>query len=68
MIRLHSFDDGVDDVVHLHSSVCSVTFFQEVLPQCHNYLCRSFNDRLFQHGDLRFGQVSNGQVCHRSFG
>ena len=33
MIRLHLFDDGVDDVVHLHVRVDGVAFFQEFIPQ-----------------------------------
>jgi hypothetical protein len=34
VIRLHLFDDGVDDVVHLHVRVDGITFFQEFIPQC----------------------------------
>lgn len=66
MIRLHMFDDGVDDVVHLHVRVDGVAFFQEFIPQCHDQLRGAFDDRLLQFDDLGFGQVSNGQVGHRS--
>jgi hypothetical protein len=68
MICLHVFDDGVDDVVHLHVCDDGVTFFQEFIPQCHDQSRGAFDDRSFQLGDLGFGQVSNGQVGHRSFG
>ena len=34
MIRLHVFDDGVDDVVHLHVRVDGVAVLQEFIPQC----------------------------------
>jgi hypothetical protein len=68
MICLHVFDDGVDDVIHLHVCDDGVTFFQEFIPQCHDQSRGAFDDRSFQLGDLGFGQVSNGQVGHRSFG
>ena len=32
MIRLHLFDDGVDNVVHLHICDDGVAFFQEFIP------------------------------------
>ena len=68
MICLHMFDDSVDDVVHLHVRVDGVAFFQEFTPQCPDQSRGAFDDRSFQLCDLGFGQVSNGQVGHRSFG
>ncbi len=67
MIRLHLFDDGVDDVVHLHICDDGVAFFQEFIPQRRDQSRGSFENRPFQLCDLGFGQVSNGQVGHRSF-
>ena len=43
-------------------------FFQEIIPQCRDQSRGAFDDRSFQLCDLGFGQVSNGQVGHRSFG
>ncbi len=68
MIRLHVFDDGVDDVVHLHVCDDGVAFFQEFIPQCRDQSRGSFEDRSFQLCNLGFGQVPNGQVGHRSLG
>jgi len=68
MRSLHLLDDGVDDVVHLHVRVDGEAFFQEFIPQCRNQSRGSFEDRPFQLCDLSFGQVSNSQVGHRSFG
>ncbi len=68
MRSLHLLDDGVDDVVHLHVRVDGVAFFQEFIPQCRDESRGSFDDRSLQFGDLCFGQVSNGQVGHRSLG
>jgi hypothetical protein len=68
MIRGYMFDDGVDDVVHPHVRVDGVAVFQEFIPQCRDQSSGSFNDRSFQLCDLSFGQVSNGQVGHRSLG
>ena len=55
MIRLHLFDDGVDDVVHLHVRVDGEAFFQEFIPQCRDQFRGAFDDRSFQFGNLGFG-------------
>ena len=62
---LHVFDDGVDDVVHLHVRVDGVAFFQELTPQGRDQFRGSLDDRAFQFSDLSLGQVSNGQVGYR---
>lgn len=68
MTCLHMFDNGIDDVVHLHVRLYGVALFQKIVPQGCDQSRGSLDDRLFQLFDLGFGQVPNSQVSHRSFG
>jgi len=55
MTCLHMFDNGIDDVVHLHVRLYGVALFQKIVPQGCDQSRGSLDDRLFQLFDLGFG-------------